>query len=52
MTYVDLVLDNIRDLIKHAKKERIKQQSVLAYNFSEKVFGSKDTEERKRPDSQ
>lgn len=28
MSYFDLTLDNVRDLIKHAKKERIKLHSV------------------------
>lgn len=42
ISYFDLTLDNIRDLIKHTKKEQIKLQSMLAVNFSEKIFGGKD----------
>ena len=38
MSFFDLTLDNVRDLIKQAKKERIKLHSVQAVQFAEKVF--------------
>ena len=35
-------MDNVRDLLKQAKKEKIKLQSVAAVQFSEKIFASKE----------
>lgn len=42
LNYFDLAMNNVRDLLKHAKKEKIKLQSVAALQFSEKVFASKE----------
>ena len=42
MSYFDLTLDNIRDLIKASKKDKIKLHSVQAVQFAEKVFASKE----------
>lgn len=39
MSYFDIVLDNVRDLMKHVKKERIISSSIHAVNFSNKIFG-------------
>lgn len=39
LSFLDLVIDNIRDLMCHVKKERIKSQSILAVNFSDRIFG-------------
>ncbi len=41
MSFFDLTLNNVRDLIKSAKKERIKLHSVQAVQFADKVFASK-----------
>ena len=41
MSYIDMAIDNVRDLMKHVKKERIKTQSILAVNFSDRMFGDK-----------
>ena len=40
LQYIDVSLENVRDILKHVKKERIKQQSILAVNFSERVFSA------------
>ena len=42
MSFFDLTLNNVRDLIKAAKKERIKLHSVQAVQFADKVFASKE----------
>jgi hypoxanthine phosphoribosyltransferase len=42
MSFFDLTLDNVRDLIKQAKKDRVKLHSVQAVQFAEKVFSSKE----------
>jgi hypothetical protein len=41
LTFVDLALDNVRDLLKHALKERVKSQSIIALEFSDKVFNKR-----------
>jgi hypothetical protein len=42
---MDFSMGNLRDIMRHVKKERVKQQSILAVNFSDRIFGEKSADE-------